>query len=70
MCLKDSFGEGIMIVVMFKLFFKEVGMEKNDISFQKQRDSNLNSVGLAHGGSGFRARQFKKRIKEKQIMIK
>lgn len=70
MFLKDSFGEGIIIVVMFKLFFIELEMGKNDISFQKQRDNNLNSVGLAHGGSGFRARQFKKRMKGKQVMIK
>lgn len=70
MFLKDSFGEGIIIVAMFKLFFMELGTEKNDISFQKQRDNNLNSVGLAHGGSDFRARQFKKRIKEKKVMIK
>lgn len=70
MLLKDSVDEGIIIVVIFKLFFMELEMEKNDISFQKQRDNNLNSVGLAHGGSVFRARRFKKRVKEKQVMMK
>ena len=44
-------------------------LEKIDKSFQKQRDNNLKSV--AHGGRGLREeREFKKRMKGKQVMNK
>ena len=43
-------------------------MEKKETSFQNQGDNNLISV--AHGGSGFKVRDFKKKMKGKQVMKK
>lgn len=60
------FTEGI--IENLKVFFMEAEMEKIDECFQNQRDNNLNSV--AHSGSGFRGREFRKRIKEKPVMKK
>lgn len=43
-------------------------MEKKETSFQNQRDNNLISV--AHVGSRFEVKEFKKTMKGKQVMKK
>lgn len=51
-----------------RMFFMDLVMGKKGRSFQNQRESNL--ISQAEGGSGLRARDWLRRMKDKQQVIK